>query len=202
MEELKEKDYRERALESIDFFSIAESHIHATALYKKYAHFRVDHTRRVYRIACKLAKGYRNVDYTKIKVMCAIHDMFKYTATTNHGNCAANYLKEFFIDAYFPEGHESRSEWELVLEALSKHSDKNEITETKNMYLAILMDADMLDKIHPQHVQSLHTIFMNNKSISEVLEICINAVDQYQNLSMNFSEVAAEFKLSLRRIIK
>ena len=202
MDEIKEKNYRERELISIDFFSIAESHIHATAVCKKYAHFRVDHIRRVYKIACRLANGYRGIDYEKIKVMCAIHDMFKYTSTENHGECAAKYLKEFFIDTYFPNDSIEKLEWYNVIEALRHHSDKNMITNNQNAYLAILMDADMLDKIHIQHVTSLRGIFKPQKTIKEVMDECVEEVNGYNGLSIKYETIKSDMRNALVRAIK
>ena len=189
----QKKRYRDKPFKKIDFLKIVESTIHATAICKPYAHFRIDHTKRVYKIAKRLSYGYTNVkiDLDKVKVMCYIHDMFKYIADTHdHGKCAASYLK-IIIDEYYPFGQE-RSEWDLIIEAIENHSNKEMFIKVFNPYLALLADADMLDKIHIQHVKSLNNVFMKNQTLMETKNNLINAIKDYPGFSPNYQHIKKE----------
>jgi len=199
----QQKKYRDKPFKKIDFLKLAESTIHATAICKPYAHFRIDHTKRVYKIARKLALAYTNVniDMHKVQVMCYVHDMFKYVADTHdHGKCAAAYLR-IIIDEYYPHGQE-RMEWEKVIDAIAMHSDKDRFIQVINPYLAILADADTLDKIHIQHVKSLNGGFLKNQTLSETKNNLINAIKDYPGFTPTYSSLKTEMIKYLNEKIK
>lgn len=204
MKEPKAK-YRS-TFDRIDFLKIAEATIHNTAPCKAYAHFRIDHTRRVYHIACHLAGFYHrdSFDIRKLGVMCAIHDMFKYATENEHGEKAAKYLKDLFIDEYISEDHPERTEWMMVVEAINHHSlkDEKELPNPDNIYLQVLMDADMLDKIHSSHVKSLQRIFYPDMTLSEVMDNKIIENESYIGKSIGYDEMRKRMLLETKANIK
>lgn len=194
-EEIMKPKFKRTTFDRIDFLKIAEATIHATAPYKTFAHFRIDHTRRVYHLAGTLANSYKEgtFDLRKISVMCAIHDMYKYATDMEHGEKAADYLEKIFINEYFPEDHPERDEWMKVVEAVRLHSYKDcEVYVSdyeKNPYLEILRDADMLDKIHFSHIRSLQRVFMKNLSLNEIAIIVKKNIDEYHGISKGYNNL-------------
>ena len=189
MNEPKLKNYKS-AFDRIDFLKIAEATIHNTAPCKAYAHFRIDHMKRVYFITRSLSESYPHgtFDLRKIGVMCAIHDMFKYATESEHGEKAAKYLKELFIDEYIPDDHPEREEWLKVIEAVKLHSMKNISELPDNKYLHILMDADMLDKLHPAHIKSLQRVFHNDLTLTQIMDNKLYENESYIGKSLGYEK--------------
>ena len=201
--------FKKTSFDRIDFLKIAESTIHASAPYKTYAHFRIDHTHRVYFLACLLSKHYPmgTFDLKKISVMCAIHDMFKYATDGEHGNKAADFLLTMFIDEYFPPNDPDRDGWLQVVEAIRLHSykdcDVRKMLEFgTNHYLEILMDADILDKIHHAHLCSLQRVFMKNLTLNQIKGIVKQNIEEYNGLSKGYEIVKRTMLEELDKKIK
>ena len=111
-----------------------------------------------------------------------------------------SYLK-IIIDEYYPHGKE-RLEWDQVISAISEHSDKDSSIRVMNPYLAILADADTLDKIHLQHVKSLNSIFLKNQTLIETKNNLINAIKDYPGFTPTYSSLKTEMIKYLNEKIK
>ena len=93
MSKIEKKYFRE--IETIDFMSISQSMIKATAINSDIAEFRIQHTIRVAATAVALSLGAEKINVMKLIIACQLHDSFKYIAQKEeHGLLAARYLKQ------------------------------------------------------------------------------------------------------------
>ena len=188
VEAKREKDFFE-----INFNEIARDLLLRTAPDVKYAEFRMNHTNRVYEIAKELMSfytpqtsvdfGYSNewtMNESIVKIMIDIHDAFKYVAENDHGKAARNFFT-IFIESYYANGSgddDIKSHLIHAVNAIEMHSEK--YVNTPNIYARLLMDADMIDKVHPEFIKASHETFNKNEDINMLMHYYINEVLQYK----------------------
>ena len=196
------KEYRSKNIYDIDFEQIMTATISASADKTDVAKFRISHCKRVADLAVKLAKKCGNgIDLRKVYIMGIIHDMFKYVDTGRHGKLAADYLEKFYLEPFLgfnrykklsKEKNDHKS-WYQVLGALTVHSEKETMNlrtakgeTTSNIYMRILMDADVLDKLTEDYIRSYQDTFEPERSITDIINHHLNKVNKYSGVSNGF----------------
>lgn len=130
-----EKILTRKKLTDINFTGLSEGIIRASAISPRIGQFRWDHTKRVAAIAMQLSES-EKVDIRKLEICCICHDMYKYLATDiDHGTMAANWLKDLYTQWSKQEGMTKleMQEWEKVIKAIEKHSEKSQLEVIKRM---------------------------------------------------------------------
>lgn len=181
--------HRERQKESIyeiNFKPIVKSQIMNTAISKDIGQLRWSHTMRVTKLAMKLAEYMTEsvnnirIDPRKVRIMCVLHDMYKYVEhdKDSHGPSVAKYLSSI-LDA-FEMNDTELTEWTHVLNALHDHSLKNiEELKSSNPYLALLQDADVLDKLSLGWIWYTNKLFCGDELVEVTAEYYKSKVDKY-----------------------
>lgn len=180
------------ALSDINFKPIVKAHLYQTAP-RFVAEFRWTHSLRVMGLSKKLAEG-KPVDINKVAIIGLIHDMFKYLESSKnmHGDLAAKYLDNI-VSSYNFDEKESR-EWELAIEAILHHSEKVNIEN--NLYLAILSDVDVLDKIQIGYVSRYYKYFSSpDIDIHDV-------VNKLKAKTTKYTGMTKEYEIFRKRITK
>lgn len=195
-----------------NFQQIATGMIKATSSSPEVAKFRINHTKRVAALGSKLALTEPLVDPVKVKVMCLVHDMYKYTSEADHGKMAAVWLKKFMVEPYLKRSApfmskkkflSEKSDWEHVYDALSKHSDKAlSIKECRHSYIRILMDADVLDKIAIEYITQWNDLFYDPEIVGPdnllpIMAKMIQKVNKYEGKSNGYYSVKNNLLLVL-----
>jgi len=177
-------------LAKVDFAGIAIKMIECTAAEEEIVSFRNDHITRVQAIAMGLAKGYDSIDIHKLMIACQIHDMHKYVAVReDHGHLTADFMLSI-VDQW-DMSSEERKEWKKVIHAVKFHSGAENMAEKckKNPYLAILYDADKLDKLSVEYIKKYKELFFAEKSMLDTIKHkCTNVCIGY-GFSKNYASV-------------
>lgn len=103
-----------------------------------YAH-NFDHTRRVFRLAMKIAQGHPEADRDVLKAAVILHDIGRSDPTVAHAKKGAAIAKEWLTQNGFDETFA-----EKVARVISAHSDKDEARDA-GIEGEILWDADKLE---------------------------------------------------------
>lgn len=183
MSKIEKKYFRE--IETIDFMSISQSMIKATAINSDIAEFRIQHTIRVAATAVALSLG-AEINTFKLIIACQLHDSFKYIAQKEeHGLLAAKYLKRIVQESV--ENEEERKEWLKVCAAIKNHSSGNK--KYGNLYTTFLYEADKLDHISVGYLTSFQRLFGEGESMPEILLSNAKKVIRCNGCSKNFNNV-------------
>ena len=170
------KQLTRKKLEEVDFAGIANKMIEATAVNKDIVTFRNNHVTRVQAIAMRLAQGYENISIEMLMIACSIHDMHKYLAMQDeHGFMTAEFLMGI-VDQW-DMSPEERKNWKRVAHAVKFHSGAENMDEKckKNPYLAILYDADNLDKLSVHYIKEYKELSFKDSSILDTMKYkCTN----------------------------
>ena len=178
--------HRERqrtTIYDINFKPIVKAHIMNTAVTRDIGQLRWAHTLRVTKLATKLAEYIPDkVDIRKVKMMCILHDMYKYIEYDEdcHGYMVSKYLDDI-LRAFVNEMDENEKKgWCEVSNALALHSDKDsEEARECNPYLALLQDADVLDKLSIGWIWQTNRIFASDEPVEVTANYYKDKVDQY-----------------------
>lgn len=119
---------------------------------------RIRHSKNVSHIACDLIKllhpTIKDVEFELFKRATLLHDVMKYapgadnTEGLGHGTLACQFIKSIFHEEDFI-GYD----YELIMDAVSMHSDKQKCVEIAkvNPYATSLAFADMIDHTTPEY---------------------------------------------------
>lgn len=183
-------------IKDINFRSIVEAQIRATAISDEIATFRIDHIKRVAEIATSLCNiGEKTLDTFKLLTAIHVHDMYKYVNKENHGKLAAGYLFNF-IDQY-PLSESEKKEWRKVCKAIAGHSERP--AKKGNKYAIILYQADKLDKLSVNYILEYSRIW--NYTIEEAVKKMINKVYKIQSFDIAYEVVRANLTKSAISLI-
>lgn len=173
---------------NVEFSSMAEAMIKATANHTGVGDFRIAHVRRVTELALKLSEGNTKIDQRKLRIACQVHDMYEYVTTQKHGELAAEFLHTF-VDEYYPQMSGDKIEWMKAIEAVRLHSEK--AISSSNKYLDYLQDADTLDKLSIDYVSDWYNTF-DAKDINEVIKISMDKVNRCPGKTPQFVKKKVE----------
>lgn len=187
MSKIEKKYFRE--IDTIDFMSISQSMIRATAINTDIAEFRIQHTIRVAATAVALSVG-ANINTMKLIIGCQLHDSFKYIAQNEeHGLMAAKYLRSIVQELVTDPAE--RKEWLKVCSALKNHSSGNK--RMGNLYTTFLYEADKLDHISIGYLTSYQRLFGEGKDISEIILSKAKKVIKHHGTSKKYHDVFETF---------
>ena len=183
--------------EEYDWHKIGKHLLYGNSHNMNVGKFRFGHCERVCDIAKELADG--RLDPVKIEAMCYIHDAFKYVDPPNHGLLAARLLQGLYIGPVLrrtygiksQEYKKEMTEWKMVFEALTIHSNKegNIRLRKRNLYASILIDADILDKLHFAYNEGVQRLFNPEKELVDLIRMNIGKVDCYQGTTNTYASV-------------
>ena len=173
---------------NVDFLSMAESMIRATANDEGVSNFRITHVKRVTELALEMSEGNNKIDKRKLRIACQVHDMYEYVTTQKNGELAGEFLRTF-VDEYYPQMSGDKIEWMKAIEAVTLHSEKT--VTSSNKYLDYLQDADVLDKLSVEYVTGWYDTF-EASNIKEVIDKSMTKVEKCPGKTPTFKEKKAE----------
>ena len=131
---------------------------------------------------------------TTIIFISMIHDIYKFVEDENieHGDMASKFFKNFCkMNNIKIKGIVSD-----MFEAIKKHSDKD--IKSKNIYLNILRDADMLSKLSSENIQEKMQK-LNISGLEELKKITniINTEYQKKSHTVFFNDILKDMHISI-----